>query len=301
MHWAFVLSRSPCIQNADSQGPKLFFLGSLAVAVGSASFFPSPPSSSHVPPNPKHFIQYIPSRDRCCWDRSATIPQSASACFFCSLRIPLARSSGHRDQHKPCYLGCIRRYLNTQGNESLSVHPNCAFQGSLGSTRLGPPNSSQTVSVSSPQSRSSSSAFSSSGSPSLGLSICLPKPGDYYYLSLSGSPQDPAPLLSPSIPSEPRVDSLAVALILEPTPPKSVSFPSPRHPIPPSPLFRQPGFGEKQARQTRRYPFLEALYSCHLDTFLYQATRSEPAPTRQGEKKGSPKTKIPSTAPSDLP
>lgn len=75
---------------------------------------------------------------------------------FCSLQIPLARSSGHRDRHIPCYLGCIRRYLNTQGNESLSVHPNCTFQGSLGSSRLGPPNSSQTVSVSSPQSRSSS-------------------------------------------------------------------------------------------------------------------------------------------------
>lgn len=47
------------IQDPDSQGPKLFFC-SLAVAVGSATFFSSS-LSSVSPPNPRT-IQYIPSR-----------------------------------------------------------------------------------------------------------------------------------------------------------------------------------------------------------------------------------------------
>lgn len=153
---ALRLSCSPCIQNADSQGPKLFFFGSLAVAVGSASFFPllfpqSLPNSQT--------LQYIPSRNHCCWCRFAAV------CFcFSSLQISLAPSSGRRDQNNPA-ISAAKRYLNPQGNESLSVHPNCTFQGSLGSSRLGTPNSSQTVSVSSPQSRSSSSASPASLSP----------------------------------------------------------------------------------------------------------------------------------------
>lgn len=127
---------------------------------------------------------------------------------------------------------------------------------------MGPPNSSQTVSVSSPQSRSSSSAFSSSLAVSAYLSVYLAR---LLFLSLpSGSGlRFWCLLFLLSCVS----DSLAVALIREPTPPRSVSSQVPGHLIPPSPLFPEPGFGEKQARRTRRYPFLEALYSCHLDTF----------------------------------
>lgn len=172
------------------------------------------------------------------------------------------------------------------------MHPNCTFQGSLGSSRLGPPNSSQTVSVSSPQSRSSSSA-SPAPSLSLSLSICLPNPGH----SISLFPiRIRAPLLVHSIPPKLRVDSLAVALIRSPHP-LDPSLPSSRHPIPPSPLFLEPGFGEKQARRTRRYPFLEALYSCHLDTFCTKPHVPKQHRPSRGKKRDRQKQKFPAPHP----
>lgn len=144
---------------------QIIFFCSLAVALGSAAFFVSFsfPSLLSIPNNPVHSF---PTRCRRYHSAATYRPYGLSAFCLCSPRIPCAPSSG-RD---PCYLGCIKRYLNPQGNESLSVHPNCTFQGSLGSSRLGPPNRSQTVSVSSPQSRSSSSA---SPAASQSQPICL--------------------------------------------------------------------------------------------------------------------------------
>lgn len=157
------------IQDPDSQGSQIiFWLPRRCCRIGNVFS----PSLSSVSPNPQT-IQHIPSRLVAAG--TSSLPHTGSTDYLLLLS---ARSRSHALPRpavtRPTLLSRLHQALpKPAGKRKFICTSQLYIPGSLGSSRLGPPNSSQTVSVSSPQSRSSSSA-SPALSLSLSLSICLP-------------------------------------------------------------------------------------------------------------------------------
>lgn len=149
---------SPCIHNPESRiqirkVPNYFLLPRRCCRIG--NFFS--PSLSSVSPNPQT-IQHIPSRLVAAGTTSLLPTGSTDYLLLLS-----ARSRSHALPHpvvtRPTLLSRLHQALpKPAGKRKFICTSQLYIPGSLGSSRLGPPNSSQTVSVSSPQSRSSSSA-----------------------------------------------------------------------------------------------------------------------------------------------